>query len=520
MKQTLRVLTTLFLLYSVKSFTVSLQGRSVFVPRSQTVNAARDAAGLRHNKTHRDTLYTHHTITTHYAHSARPKRIAAALFGTDILEISGSMIDNRGPEDMLADYFGLSPAFASTVHINPVIHNVLLSYNGYLELNQWAPGLYLRLAVPFVSTHWQLKLSEQIEETGAESPFPALYMATDAVTPSAHSFTEALQGNNIFGDMQSPLKFGKIGCGRTKNRIANIKATLGYHFISYEDCAAEINVSLTTPTGQATHPEFLFDPVVGNNNHWQADIGLYAKSLIWEKDAEQELWVHAGIELSHLFKKKTRRSFDLTFPNGFWSRYMLVKEFNEHQNPTGALAPLINHTTLSCDVHINIQCEALFMFAYHYRGFTCDLGYNGWMRSREKIKLRDKLPEHRLSLKGIQNSRLVAGDPSPLTESSATILGAHSFNDQLSFTDTASPVFITSCDLDLHSGASSRMFTHKLFTYTGYTWDAEREHRYISPFVGIGAEVEFEGINGRNTRQPNKNTLSQWGFWLNIGLEY
>ncbi len=43
---------------------------------------------------------------------------------------------------------------------------------------------------------------------------------------------------------------------------------------------------------------------------------------------------------------------------------------------------------------------------------------------------------------------------------------------------------------------------------------------YYSPFIGVGGEIEFEGINTRLTEREDKNAISQWGLWLKGGWAY
>ena len=65
------------------------------------------------------------------------------MFGTDQLTISGSSIENRGAQDILADYFGLSPVFQSTVCLDPKIVTFMTEFALYVGLDGLTKGLYL-----------------------------------------------------------------------------------------------------------------------------------------------------------------------------------------------------------------------------------------------------------------------------------------------------------------------------------------------------------------------------------------
>jgi len=154
------------------------------------------------------------------------------------------------------------------------------------------------------------------------------------------------------------------------------------------------------------------------------------------------------------------------------------------------------------------------MIAYQNRNLNVDFGYNLWARTRETINLRSCLPKKTFGLKGIQNVATMSG-LSNATQRCATLHGDQ-FDDQAMLTDAASPQFIETCDLDLTSAASSRAITNKFFFYIGYSWD-EDYHLAVVPFLGFGAEIEFEGVRPKEV-QPNKNSLGQWGVWLKFGF--
>ncbi len=508
-----------------------LEGISFFSPRSQSVNAARDLVGW-HPHIHRFDMkktYATFTVMPSYTHSVRDRRIAQALFGTDTLFISGSLINNRGTNDILADYFGLSPTFQSTVRLRPRLQNAMAVFYGYLGLDSLLEGLYVRFAAPAVWTKWDFKLEEEIFNDGSGTPFPPRYMTDNALVAPVSSFKNAIKGGITFGDMQEGLAAGKIDGARSKGGISDVQCVIGWDPLIRENGHAGFNLRVAAPTGSRPTSEFLFEPLIGNGKHWELGVGFTGHVVIWEKDGDQELTVHAEANVTHLFGARQKRSFDLigtdkqaesqNFANKrFGSRYILLKIFDENGNYTGKLAPTINKTTLSCDVSMDVQFDFVLMFGYTHKGIVFDIGYNGWLRSKEKISLKETLPEKRFALKGIQDVRDAAGNNSNATQSTATLHG-NNLSQQAAVIDIPSPVFFSTDDLDLRSAGSPRVITHKFFTHLGYTW-VDRPENEVEPFIGFGGELEFEGINTRNTPQEDSNTLSQFGVWLQVGLAF
>lgn len=492
-----------------------LQGKTFFSPRSQATNAARTLTSWAPfiNRPHDHSSYAITTLMGEYTRSWHPRRIAQALFGTYVLQISGSQIVNRGSEDILADYFGLSPKFESIVALNPHIQNSLVIGNLYYGLDAWYPGLFVYLQAPLVWTRWNLDLEEEVINDGRSTPFPAHYMDTQAIEAPFTSFKSALRGLVPFGQVTQPLAFGRVTGAHSSFGLAELLLVFGWNFYLNERGSANINVRMSAPTGTRPKGIFFFEPFVGNGKHWEFGLGFSGRALLWEEDGEQELSLYLDMNLMHLFKARQKRFFD--FINNFGSRYILLKEFNEQGNYIGQLTPAVNQTRLACDVQIDVEFDFVLMFGYVNKGLELDVGYNGWIRSKEKISLRQCFPSNTFAFKGIQNVITSSGALDNTTQSSATLFG-NNFADQTVVADS-SPMLISSGCIDARSAASPRLTTHKLFINVGYSW---LEHR-AKPGISFGSELEFEGVNESAIVQPEvRPTLSQWGIWLKTGLVF
>ena len=493
-----------------------LRGISNFSPRSQDINAARDIVGW-HPFIHRYDAEKNYSVlgfTPMYNQSLRPERISLALFNSDTFSLSGSQIPGRADtQELLADYFGLSPAFASDAFFKPLIRNLECDMALYIGLDTWVKGLYVQFRGPGVWTQWNLKLAESNLEQGENTPFPAGYMAANAVTPAYNSFTQAMKGFYPFGEVEK-LKYGKICGAQTLSGLAALETVVGYDFIRRASSHVGFNFRASAPTGSRPKGEFFFEPRVGCGKHWQIGVGFTGHTRLWEKDGEQELSMFVDANFTNMLKARQRRSFDLC-KNGFFSRYILVKEFDQNGMFTEKMLPAINITTLECDVRKSIQVDMVFMFGYKYNNFTFDIGYNGWIRSREKISLRECIPAHKYGLKGVQYAiNTITNKPDNTTESTATI-----FETQPIVSDGLFPVFISTSDLNVKSAASPLILTQKLFWHIANSWPECSNHN-AEPFLGIGAEIEFEGINTRNSYQPANTTMGQASVWFKGGVSF
>src|SRR2546423_529713 len=114
-------------------------GTSFFNPRSQSTNVARDLVGWHSliNRYDPPSLYGAVSITPSFGQILRQRRAAEAIFGTDIFSISGSLVPDRSLDDVLADYFGLSPSFSSIVEFKPFIRTGQIDFGFYLGLHDF-----------------------------------------------------------------------------------------------------------------------------------------------------------------------------------------------------------------------------------------------------------------------------------------------------------------------------------------------------------------------------------------------
>jgi len=491
-------------------------GKTFLLPRSQGVDAPRDLVGtyrFMHQYDAPCVQYGALSFTPQFMHSYKDDRIAEYFFGTDCLHIAGSKIEQRARDSIMADYFGLSPSFESTVWLHPTITNFVGDIGWYGQWNR----LWATLHVPIAWTRWDFELCETICNKDTYIPYPEKYMYSTELQAPINSFTRALRPGVIYGDVVQGLCFGIVDCPQTEAGVADIRMNLGYDIWLREHGHAGFYLTVAAPTGTRSKARYLFEPVIGNGHHWELGLGFEGRVLIWECDGDQELSLFFDGKITHLFKSHQCRSFDFRC-NCPLSRYMLLKVF-DNGTYTRQLIPAINITTLPCDVTIDAQCDIVAMVGYLNRGFEFDVGYNAWARTREKIDMCSGIESNRYGFKGIQNVVYDTSGPSAVTQHTATLHGNElTLENQILLADDPSPHYLNSCDLDPCSAAAHQAFTHKLFVYCGYAWYTQEDARF-KPFLGLGTSVEFEGLYPDYV-EPYKNTVSQYSIWLKAGTSY
>jgi hypothetical protein len=396
--------------------------------RSQGDNIARQLVGWQ-SELHRPEMcefYGASYIAFEYTRSFDSCHIARPLFGSDTLRFAGSLVPNRSANELVADNFGLSRTFQGSIKLKPSIENFIVDFGFYLGLDEWAPGFFVQLFAPVVHTRWDLGVRCKDKRRGARNcvgtPFEKCYVTTDeedtAQLNSAGSIEQALSGNFLFGDMQTPWQSGKFDFGRrTRNGIADIHVLVGQDIISNDCSHLGVFAQFELPTGRKQRSEFVFDPVVGNGGHFGLGGGITAHSILWAGE-DYNFSVYLEGNITHLFKSRQCRLFDFK-RNGDYSRYLLLKEFDtDGTNLTynGTLVSATEYNTRLADVSIGVKGEAALKLAYRKGGLGIDIGYDVYGNTHEKVRLRCDNSDCTIDTRkfGIKGTESVCCDQIPL----------------------------------------------------------------------------------------------------------
>ncbi len=410
-----------------------------FIPRSISRNAARDLAGWTNyiNKdSSRDTVYGALSVTPEYNQTFNSDRITRTLFGDNLigkkckhLKISGSQTNNRGPRDLLADYFYLPSDFESTVQFKPTIDNVILDFGFYLGLDAWTKGLYFWIHAPFAHTRWDLNIKESIINRGINNAAQGYYtpdvLPRNQLLDSFTAFANGVSVPNTENIACEELQFAQMSSDRLiRSRVAEIRTGIGWNFFTKKDYHFGFNGQLAAPTGLRPDAFFLFEPLVGNGHFWELGFGLNGHYTFWRNEDETaHCSFYTDINITHLFRTRQARSFDL-IRAGKLSRYMLAIDMTSPavnlQGSSSAQAsadtpanipsaqfdndflPVANITTLDVEVSIAVQADIVLLFNATKNNVSFDFGYNYWGRSTDAISLRqnESFDEKRFALKG------------------------------------------------------------------------------------------------------------------------
>lgn len=453
------------------SLTVYAQNTQVVTfisPRSQGFDTPRVIAGwdLVTHCPEKNSLYSTYGFVVEATSSFRPERINQCLFGQNIVRrnkhdtewknfiiISGSQTENRSPQkDWLADYFGLPTDFKSSVHFRPRVNNVIVEAQSFFGFNNVKKGLYAEIFLPIVYTNWDLNIQETIIHRGTNNYAPG-YFNPDGVerTDLVSAFSHYISGcalPSITGLTFQPLTHGKMAlCSQRTVHCAELRTNLGYDHFIHDAHHVGLKIQYAIPLGNRPRSKHLFEPIVGNQHHYELGIGITAHAVAWDDvTTDEKIDFFLDVTMNHLFKAHQRRAFDLKGkPN---SRYMLAEKMNSdiNDNLTGngitpfaqfdrEVSSIVNFTTRDIDVRVNIQADVALSCSYTKKNNYWTFGYNAWKRGCEDISVKNcDFPEKTWAIKGdAQVYGFIAQQPNPTdlpvntavalsaTESKATI---------------------------------------------------------------------------------------------------
>lgn len=288
--------------------------------------------------------------------------------------------------------------------------------------------------------------------------------------------------------------FGRICGTQTKTGLDDIQVKVIYNPYETECIYWDIYGLLGIPTGKGSKARYLFEPLVGSK-HVQLGVGSNAQWHIMENNwGAWSLLCEA--KYRYAFKANECRSFDLT-RNCQWSRYMLlVKESDKY-----SFYPAINNLTFETEVTPQSSFDFYLATHFGHNAWNCELGYDLWYRSPEKVSLCCK----QLPNVGIADLRGIAAQD-PQSASTANISqGVEPYINQM--TSDASFVPVTIDDINCISGAMARSLSNSVYGSVGYRFDVK------GYTMQVGLNTAYE--HGSSVNTPDNVTA-----WLNVDLYF
>lgn len=390
--------------------------------------------------------------------------------------------------DVRAEWLNLPSTFQGTMSLNPQQRQagVLLQYKqglGNIFGVESLDGYWVGIEFPFVNVENNLNLMQ----SNIQNPVPN----------NDGSPNDIIQAFN-----QSAFLFGKMQpCAKKQWGLGEFVLKFGKTYMSENNFQIAYYSLFRVPGSTKQNPEFVFDPVVGHNEHYGFGSGVNFQVLLNEDITCFAFCFYFDAETTFFFHNYQKRSFDIRtkfFPQPGqdrpflyvrrqWSRYMQYNMLGSiNPNPI----PGINILTRGVRVRPYNMGEASAGLRIMYGNYTAELGYNLWAHGSEKIRLNDF---------ALPNVYGIAGTAPGATASQSTIW-------QQAADDTTFIPFDDQ-DIDLTSGASRSAVTHSLIGSLGMMQEGD----CVDMVLGAGFYFEFTAYN---------TAMKNLGGWAKIGASF
>ena len=503
--------------------------------------------------------------------------IAHCLFGSDLIcndscnntiKVQGSGVADRDAKAWLADYLYLNCDYDGSFSINPLIQNVVIDLDCYLDLGEWVEGSYLRLYGPVNWTKWETKFCVSDPATVITTSCSTGYFTRSGSEVLLDSLADYFKGEAPAGVDRvvfKPLKYAKMPiCDETKWGFAELRAELGWNFWQDDDYHLGIGAHVAAPTGNKRKAEYVMQPVIGNGNHWEVGGTVHGHYVFWRSDDEErQFGFYFDAVATHLFRTNEQRTFDLCCKDN--SRYMLASKFTPTNIPrassailagkpnagtgtTGRIiatsefdnvyAPVANLTTTDVKVSVGMQADIVAMFNFQRREFSWDIGYNFWTRSCESIEcprecnpcnpdsIFDRNNKDRWALKG--DARMFGfrnGNPiTPILLSASQSNATIHKGTNVGFVDaTLTDVELQNAGVDnaLFAISSSERIVHTPTTEGGFDIDADQMKTSIQTVFLSPRDVALQETKGLSHKVFTNLSYNwsdrEWNPYLGIG---
>lgn len=354
---------------------------------------------------------------------------------------------------------------------------------GFCDSSHGEKWWYVDISMPVETVRNIITIDEAIQSNGGG---PAVVLA-QGTQP-----TIIAQPNVVQAFAQSAWNFGKIvsGCFLTKTGVGDVELKFGRQWMYTDDCNMASYIGVWIPTGNTPCGQFVFEPILGNGNHWGIIWGGEGTMDIWaDCDHAKSISFAAAAQMQYFFNRKQVRSFDVK--GRPWSRYIPVYANQAQANFAAAITdplkaqffstPGINVFTQCVNVVPGLQVNsttALLVEADN--GFQGELGYNFFGHHQECVSLASPW---QVGPAFISTDGAGSTNPYRTITTDANLNGTDFDNDSGAYPAS----LIHETDLDLQSAAHPYYFAHNVYVNLGHYWDDQCYPTYI----GVGGSYEF-----------------------------
>lgn len=273
---------------------------------------------------------------------------------------------------------------------------------------------------------------------------------------------------------QAPLCYAKMTCCKRhrKSGVADIEGIVGYQFTNSDMYYLSPRIMAVVPTGNKPDARCLFEPMVGNGQHWGVGLGVEAMTVLHKTD-DTKLDLTCAYNIKHFFSNTQKRTLGFRSDDWSsvraWSQYELLGEAGKF-----GVFPAANVLTQDVKVRPGLLFDCFVNLNIWHKNCLVNFGYNYFSRAEEDVLVTCW-----------QNDRYALVNPSVYESTEAFTIASNP--DMINDHNLQGP--IQKDMLNTHIAASSPSITHKFYGLVSYV-------HHATPFsIGLGGACEFSQDN-------------------------
>lgn len=482
--------------------------KTFLMPRSHGVNLPMEYTGFNELIQHKngDFFGAHFQVTPFYMESTNDTDLGKyfGIANKNLINLGAAAALLAGTVDfnhyyMIHDTVDATAATATsagTVKYEPEMQAYGARIDYYQDLEKILDGLYLKVALPIVHVDNDMHI-------------------TTAVSTAGTTLTAANLANYFKGDYsvdltdanaQAALDHAMINGSQSETSVADLDVVLGYKLFEKDNYYVALNLGLTIPVGNDADGKYVFEPIVGNGDHWGFGGGLDASVKLWE-DADQNIKLTGVANYRYLFSGTEKRTLGLVDTAGTqvpWGQYYLAGTIGSIRTAI-QLTPVANILTQDVKVEVGSQLDAMLYFTYNNGGWNIDLGYNFFWKESENVSLKNAWTDDTYGIAHSEQTML-ATDGDETFIYSAAAANATTNGGALAYINNAYSATGHAYGIDTSVAETPSQDTHKIFGSLGYIF---REWEYPM-LLSIGGGYEF----------ADDDSIENWQIFGKLGIKF
>ena len=354
-------------------------------------------------------------------------------------------------------------------------------------------GLFFKASMPvvYVENEMDMDIANPNPETVGGKTFSLADFFAGKVSVDS---TMDPAGENL----QTNLKKAKITGEHSKFGVADVNLALGYKIHQTKKDHIFLSAQIIIPTGSRPNGEFLFQPVLGDGQHFGLGARLDGAIQLWS-NKHAAIRVLLDADYRYLFESTEHRTlgvkgFEITpSEEGDYSsenksnfaQYYLAGTVGAGSGAEPqTLFPAANILTKSIKVKPGSQFDLLADLSFKSGGFILNLGYNFFYKDEEDCWMKGEWKDDVYALVDrTYPTNIALDDPFIL----------HTLN---------------KADLDVSAVKTPSQVTNKIFAGLGYEFNYSKT---VPGLVGIGGDYEFASEN---------SALETYSVWVKLGVSF